>query len=256
MSNIVRWAFVGAIFGGVAGGLVGGGTAAFVRGLQYLQERRLRRDGPRDGGGDASAAPDDHIRRRPFVTFTSTSYSSTPWGGTTMSVTSNASGRRQRMIVRDAGRGRPRRWGQVAHGPDFNQLNTVDRRMFLQMLASNGVGRGAAADERIDRMTVDELLHQLRFPGAEVDGGRPSGNRGATPERIERCTVLRTLDSEDSVRELQDHRNTCNVCLEKFQRGDDTRKIAHCSHTFHKACIDRWLSHVASCPICKHELDP
>merc|ERR1712071_405905 len=99
-------------------------------------------------------------------------------------------------------------------------------------------------------------LHQFQFPGTDINDLPQGRNRGATPARIERCTVIRTLDTEDSVGELEENKNTCNICLEKFERGDNVRKITYCSHTFHKECIDRWLSQVASCPICKHELDP
>jgi len=50
-----------------------------------------------------------------------------------------------------------------------------------------------------------------------------------------------------------EHRS-CTICLEEFKAGDKQRTLP-CFHRFHTACVDRWLSHDGSCPICKHRVD-
>merc|ERR1719420_2908393 len=104
-------------------------------------------------------------------------------------------------------------------------------------------------------MTFEELLQQFGVEQhhGSADDGR--GRTGATPEQIETASTLRTLDTKESIRELQEHRTTCNVCLEDFKCGDEVRKLNACPHAYHKECIDRWLSRVPSCPICKAELN-
>jgi hypothetical protein len=47
---------------------------------------------------------------------------------------------------------------------------------------------------------------------------------------------------------------TCGICLEDYRQGDH-KKCLSCPHSFHKNCIDRWLKQVASCPICKRDVD-
>lgn len=43
---------------------------------------------------------------------------------------------------------------------------------------------------------------------------------------------------------------SCTICLEEFKVGTYKREL-ECKHTFHKKCIDRWLSNSNSCPLCK-----
>ena len=46
----------------------------------------------------------------------------------------------------------------------------------------------------------------------------------------------------------------CLVCLEEYQPLDELRQLRHCSHTFHRKCIDEWLtSGRNSCPLCRGE---
>ncbi|KAL3783370.1 hypothetical protein HJC23_013415 [Cyclotella cryptica] len=47
---------------------------------------------------------------------------------------------------------------------------------------------------------------------------------------------------------------TCGICLEDYQKGEQKKTLA-CPHSFHKECIDRWLKQVASCPVCKKEVE-
>ncbi len=46
---------------------------------------------------------------------------------------------------------------------------------------------------------------------------------------------------------------TCPICLEDARPGDRFRVLL-CRHSFHCACIDRWLTTERnSCPICQRE---
>ena len=42
----------------------------------------------------------------------------------------------------------------------------------------------------------------------------------------------------------------CPICLEEFVPGSILRCM-DCTHTFHKHCLDKWLSMKATCPICQ-----
>lgn len=42
----------------------------------------------------------------------------------------------------------------------------------------------------------------------------------------------------------------CAVCLESFEHSRLLRTL-FCGHSFHKSCVDEWLSRSGQCPICK-----
>lgn len=85
---------------------------------------------------------------------------------------------------------------------------------------------------------------------------------GATTEEIERCP-LRVLQPNDDLlirrrdptqggnRDGEREGNACPICLEAFEVNDTVRTIP-CFHSFHKDCIDPWLSQRALCPVCKY----
>ncbi|BFG13983.1 hypothetical protein CerSpe_002570 [Prunus speciosa] len=44
----------------------------------------------------------------------------------------------------------------------------------------------------------------------------------------------------------------CVICLDEFMEGQKCRLLANCNHSFHKPCIDEWLSTWKSrCPLCR-----
>lgn len=49
----------------------------------------------------------------------------------------------------------------------------------------------------------------------------------------------------------QNDRDRCAICLEDFEDGDVCRKLYTCKHTFHKHCVDKWLTINTHCPLCR-----
>lgn len=46
----------------------------------------------------------------------------------------------------------------------------------------------------------------------------------------------------------------CLICLSDFEQGEECRQLQLCSHSFHKLCIDEWLTTGRnSCPMCRAE---
>ncbi|CAK9015040.1 unnamed protein product [Durusdinium trenchii] len=91
----------------------------------------------------------------------------------------------------------------------------------------------------VDAMSYEELL-QL----AEELGSVPHPR--ATPEMLGRLPLYRYNGAEKDTR--------CVICQEAYEIGEEVRKLP-CSHTYHRACIDRWLTTGTAislqCPICK-----
>ena len=45
----------------------------------------------------------------------------------------------------------------------------------------------------------------------------------------------------------------CSICMEDITRGQDARALP-CSHSFHRACVDRWLRQHSACPVCRERV--
>ena len=69
---------------------------------------------------------------------------------------------------------------------------------------------------------------------------------GATEEQIE--AIQTTVVGASGV--PPDSECKCPICLEDFLPGAVLRCM-DCTHTFHKPCLDRWLTMKATCPICQ-----
>jgi hypothetical protein len=46
---------------------------------------------------------------------------------------------------------------------------------------------------------------------------------------------------------------TCTICQEVLEPGS-LRRLRHCRHAFHRACIDTWFLRHVRCPICRHDI--
>ncbi|KAG7544968.1 Zinc finger RING-type [Arabidopsis suecica] len=53
-----------------------------------------------------------------------------------------------------------------------------------------------------------------------------------------------------------DSATECAICITEFSDGDEIRILPLCSHAFHVACIDKWLTSRSSCPSCRRILVP
>ena len=48
----------------------------------------------------------------------------------------------------------------------------------------------------------------------------------------------------------RDPKNSCSICIEEYQAGEEISSLP-CLHMFHCHCINEWLRHCNTCPICK-----
>ncbi len=119
---------------------------------------------------------------------------------------------------------------------------------FEELVARFGLGtegRGASR-EVIDSYPVEVIVR-----GGERDASTTTGG-GSRDDGTDRTA---TKEGERSPNEENDESGfgTCGICLEDYRVGEE-RKMLSCPnhpHSFHAECIDKWLTVVASCPICK-----
>jgi hypothetical protein len=224
LTTVLSLGLLGGLVAGPAGALAGGAAGIVADGVARFNGWRAGRSGgappppPRGGGG-----------RMTFATVTQTPF------GSTMSVTSNAGGRVRTVTVRSQGPG-----GGLG-SPDFATGTSAADGMILRMLLLNALSQGVDGNAA-ERMTYEELLERF---------GVGTERRGASRATIDALPLTR-LDGK-ALEEMEENQKTCNICLEDFKDGQEMRKL-DCSHAFHRECIDRWLSQVASCPICKREI--
>mmetsp|Transcript_37844 Transcript_37844/g.72782 ORF Transcript_37844/g.72782 Transcript_37844/m.72782 type:complete len:286 (+) Transcript_37844:2-859(+) len=48
---------------------------------------------------------------------------------------------------------------------------------------------------------------------------------------------------------------SCPLCLEDMEHGDDIYALPRCQHAFHRACLQPWLAKKADCPLCRTGCD-
>ncbi|KAE9603856.1 hypothetical protein Lal_00001839 [Lupinus albus] len=84
-----------------------------------------------------------------------------------------------------------------------------------------------------------------------IDESNPR-RRGLDPEIIETFPTF----IYSTVKSLKIGMTTleCAVCLNEFQDDETLRLIPVCNHVFHPECVDGWLVHHSTCPVCRANL--
>lgn len=100
----------------------------------------------------------------------------------------------------------------------------------------------------VDRMSYEELLALGERIGYASRPDRP------TASRLSRLPTRRVGDGPRG----EDDATECPICCLDYEVGDELRTLP-CLHSFHCACIDKWLScdrpGAKSCPVCHTEVD-
>ncbi|XP_047332112.1 uncharacterized protein LOC124935734 [Impatiens glandulifera] len=62
------------------------------------------------------------------------------------------------------------------------------------------------------------------------------------------------MDENKSKASEKEEKETCTICLENYNIGEDLNKMQHCNHHFHNCCITNWMKKSNLCPLCREPI--
>ena len=147
---------------------------------------------------------------------------------------------------RRQGRGRGRAWPTPPAMPPVQQTMAP---------APASVAAPATTDDAILTMLSNMLNTttpiSTRFLSTELFDLTPVTIR-PTRQQLDRGSELERPGMEFSVSDA----DTCAICQDRLRLPESSplRRLRHCSHTFHRTCIDTWFASHVHCPICRHDI--
>jgi len=63
-----------------------------------------------------------------------------------------------------------------------------------------------------------------------------------------------TMKSQNTNNSLSMSCDTCCICLEAYQKGDDVT-VLPCTHSYHEVCVRPWFVRSHRCPLCQKDLN-
>lgn len=135
------------------------------------------------------------------------------------------------------------------------------RRSLFGVTSPRILTRSSSRVETV-RFAPDGFRERVRYsvseefddPEESDETERESERRAAARRRRRAQCIQRNNIQLPLVRFCEGGSNdtVCAVCMASFEE-DQMLRVAPCSHTFHKQCLDRWLRTNRSCPLCRHE---
>ena len=64
--------------------------------------------------------------------------------------------------------------------------------------------------------------------------------------------ILGINNVEEVVEEVVEEHNDCPICIDSLTNA--TQHTTSCGHTYHKTCIEKWLTGHSNCPLCRAQI--
>ncbi|XP_061376641.1 RING-H2 finger protein ATL66-like [Gastrolobium bilobum] len=81
----------------------------------------------------------------------------------------------------------------------------------------------------------------------------PPPPQGLDPASIKKLPIILHQELSDPNGGALDETECC-ICLGEFRDGEKVKVLPACNHCFHCECVDKWLTHHSSCPLCRASL--
>ncbi|KAH7529037.1 NEP1-interacting protein-like 2 isoform X1 [Ziziphus jujuba] len=110
--------------------------------------------------------------------------------------------------------------------------------------------RGRFVDEHFTPAMLTNAHWQVSFTNISYDdihdvyGGVVS--RGLSVDVLNKLPSHQILEESDAAQSI-----CCTICLQDLEVGEIARCLPRCNHSFHLACVDKWLVRHGSCPLCR-----
>ena len=97
--------------------------------------------------------------------------------------------------------------------------------------------------------THDSVLGEFAFMSSVALGLTHEDQRviiHPTPNEIQIASRIFTVSERQE--------DNCAICQDEIIGEQQLRRLTHCSHYFHKVCIDSWFLQNVRCPTCRHDI--
>lgn len=87
-------------------------------------------------------------------------------------------------------------------------------------------------------------------------GGGGDGLQGFLNQRVPVYPSVQEIDRATTLFRAGSNRqgDICTICQDDIDINQEIRILDHCSHSFHRDCIDTWLQGNVNCPTCRHDI--
>ena len=72
--------------------------------------------------------------------------------------------------------------------------------------------------------------------------------------RLVKDTTIKDMIKSTNIKISTNQNIQCPICLEYITKNSISRYINVCLHEFHYTCIEKWLSHNITCPVCRYNI--
>jgi hypothetical protein len=105
-------------------------------------------------------------------------------------------------------------------------------------------------------MLMNTILGGMLGDLFTVAGSSDAGLQGFLNQRVPVYPSAQEIDRATTLFRAGSNRqgDICTICQDDIDINQEIRILDHCSHSFHRDCIDTWFQGNVNCPTCRHDI--